>query len=1006
MKRFIAFFLAKPVLCLMLVLSGCFLGLIALAHLPVGLMPNLASPGITIVTRYPGVSAEKIHQMITIPVERSVSDLGNIEEILSVSSEGESKVNLLFSNDADIKIKMVEASERVDLVSTRFPRDVNSPYIVQYDPSDRPVFVVSFASSKMDLRTLREHVDRRIKLLFERVDGVSEVFVGGGLEREIEVAVDPGKLVTSGTAVSAVQSAIADSNTFAPGGRVVRPREMSLYTDARVKSVDQLARLPIAGEKGTVILSSVARVSDSFREPDSISRTNGEERVTIYVQKSGKANTLSLTTACEQIVAGLKDRDITTSVIHNQGEHIRKAIRRVAFECMLGGLIALAVLQVFLQKRAISLLIGGAIPACILSTFFLMFLLGIDLNVMTLSGLALGAGMLVDNSVVVCESIQRRSEAGASAREAVLDGTSVVFPEIVSSTLCTIVVFLPLLFTEPDTRRLYSGLALTVSMSLVLSLVFAVTVLPGFMLAAARSWQHSEPRLQAGVSAKVGRSAVQFHRQTMLRVFRDYRISLGLPALLLLAAPVLFRLSRKEFVDPVDGGQIEATADLKSGTHLDRTAEIIRDAESVIRKSPLVSEISTKIEKSHATFHIRLRDTGSKTSEEIIEELRKLTDHSEDAFIYYNASSENESAQDLNLDFLGDDPAVLKGAAKEAAGLIQGHVEGVSQVVLRFREPRTDLLVYPERSKTATTGLSSAALGSTLRTLISGSIATKFYDGEREVDVRVRSIPGAIAVTDDVEQLLLTGENGATPLASLTQIRVGEGETHIYRKNKRTTATITIRSLGRSLDAVAADVEQTLSRMNLPPNTVYAFGKEYKKRIENQNQMLIAVGVSILAVYLLLGALFESFTRPFLILLTVPLSIAGVLIVFTVMRTPLSMSVYIGMIMLSGIVVSNSILVVSTIHRAVRSATRSASHSMIRPILRAARERLRPVLITTGASVTGMLPMALDSSPGAAIWRPLALTVSSGLAFSLTVSLLIVPFACWLYYRRNPEVAP
>ncbi|HMZ35447.1 MAG TPA: efflux RND transporter permease subunit, partial [Leptospiraceae bacterium] len=640
MNRFLGFFPQRPVLCLMLTLCGCFLGAISLLHLPVGLMPNLANPGITIVTRYPGVSAEKIHQMITIPIERSVSDLGNIEEILSVSSEGESKINLLFSNEADIKIKMVEASERIDLASARFPRDVNAPYIVQYDPSDRPVFVVSFSSSHMDLKALREHIDRKVKLKFERVEGVSEVFVGGGFEREIQIAVDPGKLSTSGTTISGVQSSIAEANTYVPGGRIGIPRETSLYTDARLTSTTSLAEVPVRGQKGSWLpLDRLAHVTDSFRDPDSVARTNGEERVTIFIQKSGKANTLSLTEACETIVSGLGGEEFETHIVHNQGEHIRRAIRRVSLECIIGGIAALIVLQAFLQKRSISLLIGAAIPACILTTFFLMFLLGIDLNVMTLAGLALGAGMLVDNSVVVCESVERLAAAGADPIDAILRGAARVMPEIISSTLCTIVVFLPLLFTEPDTRRMYSGLALTVSASLVLSLVFALTVMPGFLYATSASWTRPDegsPNRLARVMRNSLGQAKQMYTLLLLRVFRRPKPLIVAAILLALGTPLFYQLSKKEYLDAVDSGQIEATADLKSGTHLERTVQIIQQAEAAIRRHPLVKEVSTKIEKSHATLHIRLRDGAGKSNQDIIEELRALTDHNEDAFIYYN----------------------------------------------------------------------------------------------------------------------------------------------------------------------------------------------------------------------------------------------------------------------------------------------------------------------------------------------------------------------------------
>ena len=1040
----------------MILASSCMLGVISVFKLPVGLMPNLSSPGITIITRWSGVAAGKVEEIITIPVERVVSDIPGIEKMLSTSSDGESKINLIFAHDSDIMVKIVDASERIYLIRDDFPREVEQPSIIQYDPTNKPVYIMSFSSERYDLKDLREIVDKQIKLQFERIEGVSEVFVGGGFEREIQVTADPGRMSAHGLSVQPLVNEVSSGNLFSPGGKLpggggtnAAGQERNIYTSAKYKTIDEMQELFIPSQAGLLRLKQLAGVRDHYRERDTISRTNGEDRVTLYIQKAGSASTLTITDECEEIYNTLEMKDIETHEVYNQGQSIRDAINQVTNSCILGGLIAVVVLYVFLKKGLMTLVIALTIPASILTTLFLMFLSGIDLNVMSLSGLALGAGMLIDNSIVVSESIDIHVKKAESLFEGVLNGTTTVFVEIISATLTTIVIFIPLIFTEPETRQLYMGLSVTVTYSLLVSLVFSLTVLPAFILLVLRkqngkaefdpgAWlkqtvgpavggfleRSSSPETKGSRFRRITNRIARFAKRhydagtpgkifNMDRLVKRYRIacrpafrhmgySIVIPIVFLALTPLLFQYIPKEYMSPIDSQEIEASVDLDTGVHLDRTEEVVREIEQALTKHPGVKELTSKIEKWHATMHIKLNKDMGMNADEIIDELRPIAARFDEAFVYFNKAGEGGGNRELNIDYYGDDIKVLKEFAQECSGKIQSNIKGVKQVVLRFRGPKHEIRVRPHTTKAALSGTSSQEIGSTVRQLLTGTIITKFYDKTREVDVRLMGLDDEIETPEELYALRLPLNERTVPLRSLVAFSKGEEETRIWRKNKRKTATISVVLENRSIDKVAQEIDELFRKMDFPEDVIYAYGEEYKKLKDNQLQMLFAILLSIIIIYLLLGGLFESFAQPFLILITVPLTITAVLAFLIAIGMSLNISVYIGLIMLGGIVVNNSILVVSTINHRFRDNPPPLSKrplSSVRFILMESSGRVRPILMTTLTTVFGMLPMALDPSEESNLWRPLATTVSFGMCFSLLISLVVVPFACYMFYR-------
>jgi len=1026
--------LGRPIAASMIVSSLSLMGLVSIFRLPLGLLPNLANPGVTVLTRYPGVSSDTIERILTIPIEREMRDIPSIEKILSSSSDGESRVHLVFYPDTDVDIRMLDVREKLFQLEDRFPREVEPPSVLRYDPSNRPVFIVSFSppeSGDEPFRRLREIVEFQIKPAFERIRGVSEVSIGGGSEREIQLQIDPHRLVAL-QLTDQVTSALDDGNMFIPAGRLDAGRSL-VYADSRLLSIRQIGTLFVPMQTSSrdresrrpqIPFDAFAEVRDSQRDPTSLSLSNGKERISLYIEKAGDANTLSITDECEREIASMSTRfpDIQSHTVYNQGAQIKEAISQVLSACIGGVVLAVAVLHLFLRRIGFTLVIGIAIPASLLTTFFLMFLFDIELNVMSLSGLALGAGMLIDASIVVCEaSAKTLASATAKGTETVYAigrAAASVRAEVVASTLSTIIVFIPLLFTDHGTRALYRDFSVTVSLSLITSMIFSLTVLPVFLVRAA-SFQQSARSPQRSLSgigmhrvfsftgSKASKyityiRSIEFFRPERWVSFysqmgkRKHR-SIFFIGCAMLAAPLLFVLSAKEYMARAESDTIEASIDLDPGIHLERTRAIVENIEERIAKHPAVRETNSKIESSHATLTIKIDNESG--AELIIAELQSITDGNSDAYVHYERSVEGSGSTELELEFFGEDVGAMKQFAKAFADKIQSQIPEVERVILRFRDGRQDLALYPYSLKNEMQGVSASMIGRSLRQLLQGNVITKYYDStpgsEREIDVRIKARAGMIETPEDVLELQLPGT--PAPIKTLLRPVFEESETRIYRNNRRRSISILLQFQSGSAASLAAKVEALLDESTLPAETVAAFADSYKRMQENQKQMSISLVLSVVLVYLLLAFLFENLLDPLIVLTSIPVSLSFVFLLLMILKRPLNISIYIGLIMLGGIVVNNAILILSEI-RSEKQALRT-----IEQFMTVSFRRLRPILMTTGTTVLGMAPLLFDTGSQSALWNSLAITVTSGLLFSMPAVLFMIPFLAYLQKTSSKQ---
>ncbi|WP_061249247.1 efflux RND transporter permease subunit [Leptospira alstonii] len=1011
-------------------------GLISIPRLPVSLMPPTSSPAITILTRYPGISPSKIEEIITKPIEEQISGVGGIEDILSSSEEGESRINVIFKPGTKVSYRSLEVRSKIDLIRGNFPREVEEPAILRYDPTNKPIFIVKLESERYKLKELREFGENKYKKKFERIDGVSEIHVGGGFQREINIDIDKGKLLQTGVGLEEVLSKIRTANVDVPAGNLsIGDNYINIRVIGKLIQVKEIGKIPITVGKSEqiVYLSDISNVKDGFREKEDIARDAGKEVVSIYVQKAGDANSLALCEELRRELSSIHIEGIQQSINYDQSQTIKTAIAKVADSAIQGGIIAVVVLFLFLRNFYATILVSVSIPLSIISTFGLMYFFNVGINVISLCGLALGVGMLVDCSVVVIDRIFFVHHEKGFVEDGILKASSGLSKELFASVLTSIAVFFPIFFSSRELRDLYGGLAITVSASLVTSLIVSLTFLPTlakFILTKESRFQTLVPpqyvltyisKMKYYIEVEMYYKIVSWLRNKILRrrqtnlnpespdPYEFYRFDLTETLRFLLKhynktalystaiIVVCLGLSyflKQEYIDPTDSNEISASLEVETGTHLDATDLITKSVEKVIENNPNVEKVSSKVEKWHSDLMIKLKSAAlrkGKSANDVITELKKETDELKNAFVFYTESGAGEGSKEIDIEIIGDEAETIKELARESAKEIGG-IPGIQQVALRFKEGKDQITFSIDKVKASQSGLLPNQIANFMKTAYTGSIPTKFYDKDKEIDIRVRfseedregpeSVFGVAIPSSKSEKI------SKTPLIELSSIKKEKAESRIYRKNKRRTYGLTAKLGDIDTGSAVIEIETALKKISFPENYHYEMTGNYKKLKESKTEMINLIVLAFIIIVCILSSLFESFLLPFLIILTIPFSAAGVILTLFVFRMSLNISVYIGFVMLAGITVNNSILIVETFLEKLKS---NQYYEIDVLLTEGIRERIRPILITTITTVLGLLPSVLDSGEGSQLWRPLAVTVVAGLSISTALTILLFP---------------
>lgn len=975
-------------------------GVVSLQRLPVEMMPNVAFEDISIIIQIRGgVPPSDVEMLVTKPVEEAVSGVSHLREIISISEEGESRVVLRFEPGTNMDFAALEVREKFSRIVDKLPREIEKPVIAKYQKTDVPIVIVAVTGTGYTPEILRRVVDEKIKERFQRLEGVANVEVVGGRERKILVEARQEDLKRYNIPLSRVINILSLNNLNLLAGEIKREKDKFLIrTIGQYEKISDIEEVGVGiSPQGSVIkLKDVAYVKDSFLEPIDLARVDIQPVVSLYIQKETSANTVKVVELIKKEIEETRaiiPKDVIMKITYNQAEAIRDAISAVKSSLLWGGILAIGVLFLFLWDLKSTLIIGISIPISVISTFAFMFFSKLTLNIMTLSGLALGIGMLVDNSIVVLDNIFKKREIGSPQRIAAEEGAQEVTLAITASTLTTIVVFLPIVFVNKEIRLLYMGLSLTVVFSLIASLFVALSFIP--LLG-------SRLVMQTSLKKKGEPPKTRLYFMKLKKLYRHALAkALHFRYILIIVAFILFLITLKagknlktEFIGVTEQNEFTIHVQLPVGAKLDVSDKCVEQIERVVKELPEVRTISSRIERWSSKIYVRLYPLAQRTrsTQEIINSLRPKTEEIEryyDAFIYYEEPQE-VGTREVFLDVFGYDYEILKNLAIGMATKLQA-VKGMTDVKIRMREGRPEIRLFIDKEKASFFGLNIEDIAMIIHGQMRGLRATYYHTEAKEVEMVVRLQETDRKKFRDLQNLVLTSRDGTSVyLNQIANFRFDIGPSEIWRKNKQRMVQVSGSRGTMSLREAGEKIKEALKDVEFPKDYFYRFGGDYDKMLRNQKEFTFAIFLTLFLVYLVMACLFESYIQPLIIMMTVPLAAIGVVTIMRITDTSINIGALIGFMMLGGVVVNNAIVLIDFINLKLQNRKKN-SYNLFKALLFAGQDRLRPILMTTITTLLGLTPMALDRSESASLWSPLAITVMGGLMSSTFLTLFIIP---------------
>ena len=1015
----------RPVATLMAFVAVFLLGVIAWQRLAIDMMPEIESPSISVFTRWDGASTEDVEQQITRVIESALGSVTDLDEITSTTSEGVSRVTCKFKWGTELGEAANDMRDLLERAKRRLPDDADDPVMFKFNTANMPILGFSVTATE-NIEKLEDTVNDDIVDVLKRVPGVGTAEAFGGLERQVNVLLDPAKLSAHGLSVAAIAAAIDADNQTEPAGNVkIGTVDYTIRVPGEFATPEEVGLVVVKRDGDKVVrVSDVARVEDGFAEETRVVERMGRAGMMVDVQKRSGENTMAVARRVMDKLEEIKENlpaDYSIDLVFDTSDMIGKSIRSVGKTVVWGGLFVVLVTLFFLRSARTSLVIALTIPFSLIIASVFMFLKGWTINLMSLSALALAVGMVVDNAVVVLENVISHVSRGTGRREAAMFGADEVGTAILASTLTTIVVFVPLVFVDGVTGIMLGQLGGIVTATLVASVVCSLLLTP--MLASkllrpppagrgayARFYAWSEARLDA-LERGYGRLLSGALHARWLVVLA----AVGVVALTVWG----FRSLGSEFMGKEDTGQLSINYQLPLSTRYEITAETGRRILEVVHRvcgdDKIVSEMLRAGGSggfgggggSHAgTIRLRLVDAKfrDKTADEYGDEItREVSQWPEIVKVFSN------SGNFLNRILMGGGANLLVevyGWDLDETTAIAERIKAIAQETPGSRDVRVsqdmgkpELSIAIDRAKASAMGLTMQEITETVSALFQGADASQYREGEDEYDITLRLAAPDRASIEDIRrtELPLPG-GGRVRLDAIAEVVEGTGPVSITRKNQQRVVTVEFDATdARPEGDVMADVRRRVAEQIVMPNGVSVeYGGMIEEQEKSEKALTMMILLGIVLVYMVMAAQFESLLHPLLIMFSVPFAFSGVVAVLHLTGTPLSMSAYIGMVLLVGIVVNNSIVLVDYVN-----LLRARGRALREAIVEGGRQRLRPVMITTCTTVLGMMPMATSHGDGSATWRPLGLVVVGGLALASVVSLVLVPTLYYIAERRR-----
>ncbi|WP_068673734.1 efflux RND transporter permease subunit [Oceanobacillus sp. Castelsardo] len=994
----------RPVGVIMIVLAIIALGFVSVRNLAVDLFPEIELPIAVVATNYEDAAPEDVENLISRPVESAVSTVEGIDTVQSQSQSGASLVMMMFKNGTDLDQAMLDVREKIDQIKGMLPEQAGDPSILRFSPEAMPVMYIGLTGK--DAATLTELADNQIVPFLERQEGVASVTVEGAKVREIQLVVDPAKLQQYGVSTQMIQQALGESNQSASVGTVDKGnKDLQLRVTGEFDSIDDIRETVIQTESGAVLhVEDVAEVKDTYKEESSASIVNGKESIVLSIMKQTDANTVAVADTVqknlEKIQAELGD-DVNLDVIIDTSEFIQMSVDSVLSNIIIGGVISFFILLLFLKSIRATFVIGLSIPIALISTFALMYFTGYTLNVLTLGGLALGIGMMVDSSIVILENIYTYRKNGESLKDAAIKGASELAPAVIASTTTTIVVFLPMVFVDGIAADLFMPLGMTVAFSLIASLVVAITLVP--MLSSKLLAKAMEDKGRRYWFDRFLDWLRDKYSKALKKVMKYRKTSVIVVTLMIVGSLVLIPLVGAEFIPSSDQGQAMINVETEPGTKFENTYEIVEQVNEVLAGYDEVLDVSYVIVSSSggmmgaggsnggASYTLMLTPASERTKSttEIVQNMDEELQKIPGAEITASAMDGGVSmsmGDPVQIILNGPEHDVLRDLSEQVAHEIST-VDGVFNPTSSASDGIPHMEIHVDENKAAMYGLTPSQVTGQIQLQFNGQIATRYREAGKEIDVTLIYPEERRSTINDIKDMNVQSTNGGViPLEEVASFEEVQGPATLQRENQQPQMNVSSALVGRDLASVMQDIDAKLGAMNFPEGYSYSIGGQAEDMVEAFGQLALALIFAIFLVYAVMAVQFENFLFPFIIMFALPTTVIGVIIGFLITGLPLSIPAFIGIIMLAGIVVNNSIVLVDYIN-----ILRRRGMTRNKAIVEAGRSRLRPILMTTLTTVLAMIPLGLALGEGAEMQQPLAVTIIFGLSASTLFTLFFVP---------------
>ena len=1028
----------------MVYLGVILLGFISLSKLPVQLLPNIEFPKLTIVTPYEGAAPAEVEKLATKYIEEAVSSVNGVTSVYSETLEGLSLVTAQFEWGTNMDYALIETKEKVDIIKGQLPQDAGKSIVVKYDPKADPIMIYAIVNKTGNFKDIRRRIEKEVLPFLERIDGVALADISGGDKRQINVSLDAAKLYAHNISLSEVSENINLANYNFPAGTLDQGnKEYLVRTIGEFKNLADIGRVVVGRNDAgiPVYLGDIADIKDDFKDRKCIIRLNGQESVGVLIQKEPGKNTIETCRRVEEKMHVLRDKykdEFSITRLYDQSEFVRSAVDSVSDAAIIGGIIAFFVLWFFLKETRASLVVATSIPVCVIGTFALMYFRNVSLNTISLGGLALGVGMMVDSAIVVLDAIvKKENQHGTKTKKKdrftpVIDGINEVKIPVIASAITTIVVFLPILFLSGLTGAVFGDLALTISFSNLCALIAAMTLIPmlttiripaahlerfGFLARISALVKPME-QLVFNFSDRFMDAVIHLYNRVIhYSLINKKKVMLAGMGVTVVGCGLFFMLD-SEVMPKIDPGEFTIDIAAPKGTKLDESSALCARVEGILKQKRYVQYYYTKI-GSDPEDNIAERTSGRGAHNSLIRVIltRNRSVHVRDIIAALRAeirlgdqvklefrikedvieSIFSKNQKPFMLEVYGRDSDVLAALGNDLKQRLS-QIPALRNIETSIDQGDPELRINIDRNKMASLGVSIATVASTVRAAIYGEVATKYREKDDEIDTRMRFSERDRKEKDSIYKIIVKSETGENiVLSKFVTIDEGFGTTKIIRSEQNRVNIITADIAG-SADSVYRQTKRILAEMK--------FGVGYEARMVGEKgelekvfrELSFALALALVLVYMVLAAQFQSLKQPLIIMCSIPVAAIGVSGALLLTGKTLNINSGIGVVLLAGTVVNNAIVLFDCIE-----SEKVRGCDLMTAIINAGKMRLKPILMTTATAVLGMLPIAIGIGEGAELQQPMAIAVIGGLTVSTFLTLVFIPTVYALTHAESTK---